>query len=905
MPHPSKLLPFLALLLGAWLPSTLLPAAEPPIRVLILSGQNNHDWKKTTPKLQSILADSGRFEVEVTEHPEQLEPAALANFQLLLSNWNAWGKPSTEWPAPLRAAYLEFLRGGKGLVVVHAGSSSFYDWADYQVVAGACWKLGETSHGAPHDFTVRIADPAHPITQGMAPFRSKDELWLKPGLQPSARVLATAEDQPVALVSSFGRGRSFTLLMGHSAEFMENPGFQALLLRGSQWAATAVVTLPAQPAINPDAVLKAVAAYRFGDPRDAILKLERLVQTASSGPAARKELAAKLLALATAPTASLDGKRQALWLLSLVASQEETGKLRELATDPDLGYYAQNALTRSSGPAPRKSEMEARAAAATAAAEQTKDLEHLIASLIHGNRQEQVRAIAALRAAGNAAALRAVAAQFDKLSGTVQPGVLALLGERPDPATLPVLEKAATAADLPSTRQTAIVALGHAGSASTVPLLIAALATAPDEERKLAAESLSLIPGREADDALIQALTSAAPAVQRELVRVLAVRQAAHSLPALLTAAKSPDAGVRSEAGTAIGRLGDKSHGAALIALLDTSPDVATVALAAICRRENTVQPVLDAMKDAPQSKRSLLIAVLGSTGSSQALDALRSESTSPDPASRSAAIRALASWANGDVFDELVTLAGKPGDPAMHTLVVRGLARLAPQLTNRNPQALAATLATVLANSSATERKSLLGALAKLPSPEALKLAEQYETDSEAGAEARVAAAQIKAAIKGQHSSQKRMGSATAAQMKLFDLPGNLCRGASASSPTGLQPDGHGDVPAAAIDGDGATFWDEINEQSLYRLQIRFAKPSTAGSVRILGFQHHHFAPQTFEILCDGKPVKKVENAQYTDNVLSVDLPPTECRMVELSIAGYYGSSPAIRELGIFAPNP
>lgn len=894
----------LALLLGIPLPVLPLPAGEPPARVLILSGQNNHDWKTTSPKLQSILAGSGRFAVEITEHPEQLDAAKLANFQLLLSNWNAWGKQSTVWPAPVRAAYLDFLRSGKGLVVVHAGSSSFSDWVDYQAAAGAAWKLGETNHGAPHEFTVQLADPAHPILQGLAPFRTKDELWMKPGVQPGAKVLATAEDQPVALVTSFGKGRSFTLLLGHSAEFMENPGFQALLLRGSEWAATATVTLPAQPVIDPDAVLQAVAAYRFGDSRVALLQLERLVQAASTDPAARRDFAGRLLALAAAPNAALDGKRQALWLLSLLAGPGETAKLRELATNPDLAYYAENALARIPGPAPGKSEAGVHAAAATAAAEQTKDPALLIESLTHGNRQVQLRALAALRASGDAAALRAVAAQFAKLSATAQPGVLALLGEHPDPATLPVLEEAATSGALPFLRQTAIAALSHAGKASTVPLLVSALAAAPDEERKLLTESLSQIPGGDVDEALVQSLANAVPTVQRELVRVLSARQATQALPALLIAAKSPDAGVRSEAGAAIGRLGDLSLCAALIALLDTAPDVADPALAAICRRENTVQPLLDAMKTAPQPKRSLLVAVLGSTGNAQALAALRTEATGPDPASRSAAIRAIANWPNGDAFDDLVTLAAKTVDSATHTLVVRGLARLAPQLTNRNPRTLATTLATVMTGCSAAERKALLGALAKLATPEALKLAEQGESDPETGAEAKAAAEQIKAALKGQQSNRKRLGSATEAQMKQFDLPGNLCRGASAASPTGLQPDGHGDVPAAAIDGDGETYWDEVNEQPLYRLQIRFDKPAKVGSVRILGFQHHSFAPKTFEILCDDKAVRKVEDAQYTDNILRVDLPPTECTVVELRITGYYGSSPAIRELGIFAPN-
>ena len=34
-------------------------AAEPLVRVLILTGQKNHDWGATTPKLKSILESTG------------------------------------------------------------------------------------------------------------------------------------------------------------------------------------------------------------------------------------------------------------------------------------------------------------------------------------------------------------------------------------------------------------------------------------------------------------------------------------------------------------------------------------------------------------------------------------------------------------------------------------------------------------------------------------------------------------------------------------------------------------------------------------------------------------------------------------------------------------------------------
>ena len=90
-------------------------AADQPIRVLIFSGQNNHDWKTTTPKLKAILADSERFKVDVTDHPDQSTTETLANYDLILSDWNAWGDAKVkDWPAATREAFLNFIRSGKG-----------------------------------------------------------------------------------------------------------------------------------------------------------------------------------------------------------------------------------------------------------------------------------------------------------------------------------------------------------------------------------------------------------------------------------------------------------------------------------------------------------------------------------------------------------------------------------------------------------------------------------------------------------------------------------------------------------------------------------------------------------------------------------------------------------------------
>jgi type 1 glutamine amidotransferase len=219
-----------------------------------LSGQNNHDWRSTTPKLVAILKESGRFDVNVTEEPGKLTSRSLQSYDVLLSNWNAFGfdPAASEWPEEAKRDYLDFVRQERGHVVVHAGSASFPEWADYHRLTLATWKDGQTSHGPIHEFPVRIEGVRHPVTAGLEPFKIKDELWNAPGLDEGAEVLAssysasdkggTGRWEPAVLAGRFGKGRSLTILLGHDAAAMDNPGFRALLLRAVEWAATGRVS---------------------------------------------------------------------------------------------------------------------------------------------------------------------------------------------------------------------------------------------------------------------------------------------------------------------------------------------------------------------------------------------------------------------------------------------------------------------------------------------------------------------------------------------------------------------------------------------------------------------------------------------------------------------------------------
>ena len=93
---------------------------EGKIRVLILTGRNNHDWRATTPVLRAALEATGRFDVRVTEEPAGLDEKTLRPYHVLVSNYCG-----PRWGAAAEAAVAGFVREGKGLVVVHAASYPF------------------------------------------------------------------------------------------------------------------------------------------------------------------------------------------------------------------------------------------------------------------------------------------------------------------------------------------------------------------------------------------------------------------------------------------------------------------------------------------------------------------------------------------------------------------------------------------------------------------------------------------------------------------------------------------------------------------------------------------------------------------------------------------------------------
>jgi type 1 glutamine amidotransferase len=245
-------------------------ADEAKLRVLILSGANNHKWRETTPAIKATLEETGRFSVDVEDNVAGIKPETLAPYAVVLSDFNIFGKDKSVqvWDGAMRKAFIAHLEQGHGLVVVHAGGSVFYDWPEFQKLACGAWQ-DATSHGAIH--VGRIAfTAASPITAGLEPFWIRDEFWHNTGVAAGAKALATVAPPDAAIPSATdpanhnnilftteaGGARGFAIILGHDATAMKNTAWRSLLQRGTEWAATNKVTIaPAKdwPATQADA----------------------------------------------------------------------------------------------------------------------------------------------------------------------------------------------------------------------------------------------------------------------------------------------------------------------------------------------------------------------------------------------------------------------------------------------------------------------------------------------------------------------------------------------------------------------------------------------------------------------------------------------------------------------------
>ncbi|NQT39766.1 MAG: ThuA domain-containing protein [Planctomycetes bacterium] len=256
-------------------PTAALSTAAPR-KVLVFSLFTGYDHKvipHVDRALEILGRKTGAFGTTVTRDIEDLASDRLAAYDVLVLNNNCSrgarrhllldelernaryaGMSETQRQAKadaLEQSMLDFVRGGKGLVVIHGAPTLLNNSAEFTEMVGCAFDY----HPPTQEVIVRPVDAEHPLVaafRGKGPFIHTDEPYCFKGAyekQDFRPLLAmdtgalkgyrgSADDvRYVSWIKPYGRGRVFYCSPSHYPESYESPTLLRFILDGVQYAA--------------------------------------------------------------------------------------------------------------------------------------------------------------------------------------------------------------------------------------------------------------------------------------------------------------------------------------------------------------------------------------------------------------------------------------------------------------------------------------------------------------------------------------------------------------------------------------------------------------------------------------------------------------------------------------------
>jgi len=377
---------------------------EKKLKALIVTGQNNHNWKASHLILQEILQNSGKFSVETSVSPaegkdmSQFSPDFYA-FDVIVLDY-----VGDAWSEKTKKNFVKYVKNGGGVVVYHFSIAAFPDWKEYNEMTGLSGWNGRDekagpyvyynnndqlirddskgkagSHGAAHEFVIEVRQPEHPIMKGLPKrwLHPKDELYQQlRGPADNLTILATAyadtsyegtgRNEPILMTINYGKGRIFSTVLGHVGDDNEmastmDAGFILTLQRGAEWTATGTVTqklpedlpniaaafiLPKYKFYTLDELFLNAKRFEFGKPQKFLYLISHRIRDAKGDKAKLAMYEDKILEVLKSDDATAECKNYLCREISWMGTGKSIPVLEELQKNDKTSEMAQYALSR-------------------------------------------------------------------------------------------------------------------------------------------------------------------------------------------------------------------------------------------------------------------------------------------------------------------------------------------------------------------------------------------------------------------------------------------------------------------------------------------------------------------------------------------------------------------------------
>jgi type 1 glutamine amidotransferase len=244
------------------MPTEAVVKPEKPRKLLVIDLVNGfyHTsipyWNKA---LEVMGEKTGAFSVTISEDVNMFSAENLAQFDAVCFNNTVKLPLNPDTTPELCKSLMDFVKGGKGLVAIHAGTDTFYSppyvWPEGSEMLGGKFTAHPWTAGG--TWAIKIDEPNHPL---MAPFKGEgfkinDEIYeTAPPLYSRSKQLVlmsldmsdeitkkTAnkpynEDTGISWIKNWGEGRVFYCSLGHVHDVTWTAPVLEHYLRGIQCA---------------------------------------------------------------------------------------------------------------------------------------------------------------------------------------------------------------------------------------------------------------------------------------------------------------------------------------------------------------------------------------------------------------------------------------------------------------------------------------------------------------------------------------------------------------------------------------------------------------------------------------------------------------------------------------------
>lgn len=203
-------------------------------QVLVLCDDKWHPAHVVRSGLDALGSEDWHFDVIENANDWSATRMAAYPIVLLAKANHVSATENVPWITPaVEEAFVDYVRGGGGLLVVHSGTIVRDSETLKRLIGGTF-----TQHPPQCEVTI-TPQGYHPITQNVEPFSVKDEHYFMEtdDLQAHHFLSTTSEHgaQSGGWLREEGEGRVCVLTPGHNTEVWVHPEFQTLLRNALLW----------------------------------------------------------------------------------------------------------------------------------------------------------------------------------------------------------------------------------------------------------------------------------------------------------------------------------------------------------------------------------------------------------------------------------------------------------------------------------------------------------------------------------------------------------------------------------------------------------------------------------------------------------------------------------------------